>query len=844
MNSNQMSGLKADTTHSYWKYHMNIGSEKSKLPTMTTSISDENTSYSQYDFPLLSDQCKKVNALGKTLGVSSTAIYYSVGIELLHQYVDEAQLSLGVMTKCGKFPLSLELSSDETCESLILNVHSILSNHEKESVPESFFYNEFNLSEKEVLYNFCLSYKENLEGMAVHSLFKPELEIEILYDIYPQIVLKYKEGVYTEQFITRLAQKYVTLIDKMITQVDKKLHEIDGLLEEEKSKLLYSFNKTQSQYPKDKLIGDLFEEQVSRTPNGVAVVWNDQTITYEKLKQKVDQIAFLLKQKGIGPEHVVGVLVKRSIDMVVSVLAILKAGGAYLPLEVSYPSERNMYMLEDSKASLVITQGDIDFHTELETILVDEIKNVEFENSNNVTFEKTSPNNLAYVIYTSGSTGKPKGVMVEQRQINNLIHYMQSEYKLNYGEVIVHRTNLTFDPSVWEMLWPLCFGGTVQLINKEEGMNPRFLLSLMQSHDNIKMVFLPSSLVKSILHLIEKQQNPKKIKTPYFHFGAEPITMDVLKTIYPYLDGVILNTYGPTECTVFNTYYYIYRDDNKNYVPIGKPIANNQTYILSKDLQLLPLGSIGEICIAGDSVSRGYMNQPKLTAEKFIRNPFGQGRLYRTGDLGKFDDEGNIEIIGRIDHQVKIRGHRIEIGEIEKMILSFESIKDCTVFVTGEGENKHLVAFLITSDSYNMNLLKKYLLDRLPEFMIPRNLVKVDQIPLTTNGKIDRQALLNKIKGTQISTKNDEDFTINTTTFILKTIKSILELNKDIRLTDDLKVLGMNSLTFVRFIVELEQHFQINFNKSEFLMEKFNTPYAFIDYITSLQASSLQDIGE
>ncbi|MCK4258970.1 MAG: AMP-binding protein [Halanaerobiales bacterium] len=297
-----------------------------------------------------------------------------------------------------------------------------------------------------------------------------------------------------------------------------------------------------------------------------------------------------------------------------------------------------------------------------------------------------SGNNLAYVMYTSGSTGKPKGVMVEHRQINNCIYWMQDKFNLIEEDVIVQRTNLTFDPSVWELFWPLYIGGSVKLLSTYQGKDAEYLMNLMAEDNGLTMMYCPATMVSAMTYLLNKMTDKPKLKLPWLLIGAEPISMEVVKNFYKYYNDKIVNTYGPTECTINNTYYDLERDDSRAIVPIGEPVHNNKIYILSNDSQLKPINVPGEICIAGQSVARGYINNSEKTEASFIENPFGEGKLYKTGDIGRWLDDGNIEIMGRVDEQVKIRGYRIELGEIETAILRNPAVNDCVVVVKDSSE--------------------------------------------------------------------------------------------------------------------------------------------------------------
>jgi amino acid adenylation domain-containing protein len=321
-----------------------------------------------------------------------------------------------------------------------------------------------------------------------------------------------------------------------------------------------------------------------------------------------------------------------------------------------------------------------------EIILMDHIDDtLGMQDSQNPT-PTAAGTNLAYVMYTSGSTGKPKGVMVEHRQVNNCIYWMQDKFKLVPPGIIAHRTALSFDPSVWEIFWPLSRGAAIKIIEEPWGKDAGYLLQLIAEDQDITVMYCPSTLVTAMVYLLESRETKPRLKLPWLIIGAEPITMEAVRKFYSYFEGKIVNTYGPTEGTINNTYYQLERGDKRNVVPIGKPIANNRIYILSDDLQLLPINMCGEICIAGDSAARGYISDRKRTQERFIDNPFGQGKLYKTGDIGRWLEDGNIEIMGRTDDQIKIRGYRLEPGEIENALLKHEDISECLVVTKNSEE--------------------------------------------------------------------------------------------------------------------------------------------------------------
>ncbi|GEM_PF-2034339 len=637
--------------------------------------------------------------------------------------------------------------------------------------------------------------------------------------------------------VERLVGHYAQVLSQASAYPQRTVAEVDLLMPMEREQLLRHFNPPYVEAdPEAVPVQLLFERQVAQTPHHTAVIFHGVPLTYEEVNRRANRLAHYLRQRGVHTEDKVGIMLERSHDMIIGVLGILKAGGAYVPIDPAFPQERCAYMLRNSGAVMAISEQSCCGKLEQLTTVIrlDDAAIAQCSSDNPAIVNHARQ--LAYVIYTSGSTGTPKGVMVEHSQIYSLLDWMQGEFRLQAGEWSVHRTNLTFDPSVWEMLWPLCTGGTVLLLTKEQGMDAHYLLSLMKENERIKMLFLPSSLVKTILYLLENQERDATITMPLYHFGAEPISMEVLKKSYAYLNGRIINTYGPTECTVFNTYYYVDRDDPRDIVPIGKPIRNNALYVLSPELELMPIRAVGEICIAGSNVSRGYIHDSERTAEKFVANPFGPGRLYRTGDLGRWLEDGNIEIIGRADNQVKIRGRRIEPSEIELAFIRYEGIHDCKVLVNGEEESKQLVAYVVLNEGAALSGLQLHLGRELPEYLIPPVIRILPRIPLTVNGKVDYAALaaIDKQDATEHEDRpsaEQEVEELGVIWFVIQTLAALLKLERPIRKDQSLTELGMNSLTFARMMAEIACEYPFDVDGVDATYDKFSTPNDVVSYI-------------
>ena len=536
---------------------------------------------------------------------------------------------------------------------------------------------------------------------------------------------------------------FLTLLEGIIANPEQQISQLPLLTPVEQQQLLVEWNDTQVDYPSDNCIHQLFEKQVERTPDGVAVVFEEQQLTYQQLNSRANQLAHYLKSLGVGADVLVGICVERSIEMVVGLLGILKAGGAYVPLDPEYPTERLRFMLDDSQVPVLLTQ-----HSLLEGLAQHQAQLVCLDtdwqmisqlNQDNLITE-TQTTNLAYVIYTSGSTGTPKGVMIAHQSLLNLVFWHQRTFKIISSDKATQLAKTAFDAAVWE-LWPyLTTGASIYLVK------PEILSSLVKLRDwlisnKITISFLPTPLAQELLSL---------------EWPAEGLALRTLLTggdkLHQYPSDLIpfpvVNNYGPTENTVVTTSgVVVAKEQNKISPNIGRAIANTQVYILDSNLQPVPVGVPGELHIAGVGLAKGYLNRPELITEKFISNPFEEtegSKLYKTGDLARYLPDGNIEYLGRIDNQVKIRGFRIELGEIEALLGQHDDVQICCVVDREETQgNKCLVAYVVLQKEVTPTTdeLRQFLFDKLPGYMVPNIFVMLESLPLTPNGKVDRRAL-------------------------------------------------------------------------------------------------------
>ncbi|MEC0714024.1 bacitracin non-ribosomal peptide synthetase BacA [Bacillus haynesii] len=548
-------------------------------------------------------------------------------------------------------------------------------------------------------------------------------------DFEQKIVLniEYSTSLFKEETIQKIAEDYFRILEEVSENRDVALYQIDMISRQEKRTLLESFNHTKTAYPKGKAIHQLFEEQAKRIPDHTAVVFEDQKLTYRQLNEKANQVARLLREKGVKPDTLVGIMMERSSDMITAILGVLKAGGAYLPIDPEYPLERMRYMAFDSQVKVIISDVPLAkglTAESIELIHMDDERIAEQDRSDIDNVNQSG--DLAYVIYTSGSTGKPKGVMIEHQSLINLCRWHQSCFEVGQNDNSSIYASISFDAFVWELFPYITAGATVHVLNQETRLDVEKLNRYFHDH-HITISFLPTPVCEQFTAL--DNHSLRTLLT-----GGDKLNVFKEKSYQ------IVNNYGPTENTVVATSFPI--DKSYQNIPIGKPIDNVKVYILNKDLQLCPLGASGELCIAGEGLARGYVNRPELTREKFIENPFVPGeRMYRTGDLAKMLPDGNIQFLGRVDQQVKIRGYRIEPGEIENQLLKYEKIEEAAVIAREDGDHDpYLCAYVKAKKEVEPEKIRAFLKKSLPDYMIPQHFVQLDRLPLTVNGKVDKKS--------------------------------------------------------------------------------------------------------
>lgn len=560
--------------------------------------------------------------------------------------------------------------------------------------------------------------------------------------------LEYKTDLFNANTISRMLGHLVVLLQSIVKNPEQPISTLLILTALEEQQILTDWNDTQTEFLKNRCLHELFEAQVELTPAAIAVDYLGHRLTFAELNQKANHLAHYLRQMGVGPDQLVGLCFERSWEMVVAIMGILKAGAAYLPLDPAYPVDRLAFMLEDSQTTILVTQDHLVGSLPVQGIHLirldgdwDLIAQQSSENPENFTHSTQ----LAYVIYTSGSTGKPKGVMISHRSAVNLMTGLDHAIYQKHLGPGTHRISvnapLPFDASVQQIVM-LALGHTLYVVPHEVRMDGTALLNFIRSNRLEVLDCVPTQL--KIL-ISEGMLTNSDYAPPVILPGGEAIDEMTWRVLQSSADVHFYNVYGPTECTVDSTFCHINHAPEKPV--IGRPVNNAQIYILDSELNLAPIGVPGEIYIGGAGLARGYLNRPGLTAEKFVPNPFvnqAGARLYRSGDLARYLPEGNIEFLGRIDHQVKLRGFRIELGEIEALLNKHPNLKHSVVIVREDQPgDKRIVAYLVAQQepAPSLTVLRNYLKDQLPDYMVPATFVYLQALPLTPNGKVNRRAL-------------------------------------------------------------------------------------------------------
>jgi amino acid adenylation domain-containing protein len=751
----------------YWKHQLGDASPLLELPTDYPRPAQQSYRGQRYIYALTPELTAAVNAFSQQQGVSLYMTLLATLSILLSRYSRQEDLCIGspianrthsqtegligffVNTLVMRQQIKLEPSFIEFLQQ---TRQTCLDAYAHQDVPFDVLVEKLR-PERSMSYNPLFQVMFALENNASPDLDLSGLDTELLgvkgaiakFDLTLMVMeddhqlncsWEYATDLFKEGTIQRMAEHFEVLLQGMIEHPQKPIHTLPLITAAELLQL-QCWNQTQTDDPDDKTLVDIFEEQVAKNPQNIAVVLESQQLTYQQLNQKANQLAhYLLKNHQIQPDTLIGISVERSLEMIIGLLGILKAGGAYVPIDPNYPPERIQFMLEDSGISILLTQSLIlnklplnELVNSPQVICLD-AENLAEESTANPSPQST-PDNLVYVIYTSGSTGRPKGVMIEHRGLVNLTLAVDEILQIQPQSSVLQFASFSFDASIWEIATTLGAGACLYLAQKDTLLPSQDLVNFLENCQ-ISHITIPPS----VLSLLPPATLPN---LQVLVNAGEACPAEIVNQ---WATGRrFFNGYGPTESTVCTSIAVCQPDGKKPL--IGQPLSNLRTYILDRHHQPLPPGIPGELCIAGVGLARGYLNRPETTAEKFIEvELFSQvERIYKTGDLARWRDDGNLEYLGRMDEQVKLRGFRIELGEIESLLLQYPLVKEAVVTVNKTENNQSLIAYVTGIDDDFCNDLKKYLKSSLPDYMIPAQILVLDKLPLTPNGKIDRKAL-------------------------------------------------------------------------------------------------------
>ncbi|GIO01172.1 plipastatin synthase subunit C [Brevibacillus halotolerans] len=756
----------------YWKNYLEGYEELTGIIRLDTKHTSHNNEVQECAFTLDKDITEGLTQLARHYSVTVNTLFQTIWGMLLQKYNNKDDVVFGAVVSgrpseihgvenmVGLFintvPIRIQKQTNDTFSHLLKRVHeSTLLSKQFEFVSLADIQTDAGFSGQLldhilVFENYPISEgsfeEEEFTMDSIKTYEKTSYDLNVM--IRPNedqldIAFQFNDDVYSSENVKRLFQHMKQLALAVIKNPDERIEEIAMITEEERHQILHDFQGEIVDFVTEKTLPELFEEQVKRTPEAIALRFEDQQLTYQELNQRVNQLAWTLRMKGLQREELVGIMVQRSLEMIVGVLAVIKAGGAYVPIDPEYPLDRIQYMLEDSGTNWLLTtkQSEIPSIYQGHVLYLEE-DTVYHERSSDLEIVNQS-SDLAYIVYTSGSTGQPKGVMIDHRAVHNL-HLSAGIYGIAQGSQVLQFASLSFDASVGDIFHSLLTGATLHLVKKEQLLSGHAFMEWLNEASITTIPFIPPSVLKELPYA--KLPKLKTIST-----GGEELPADLVRIWGA--NRTFLNAYGPTETTVDASIGDCIEMTDKP--SIGTPTVNKRAYILDQYGHIQPIGVPGELCVGGEGVARGYLHRPELTDEKFVNDPYvPNGRMYKTGDLARWLPDGTIEFLGRMDGQVKIRGFRIELGEIEARLNQAPSVKQAVVLArSGEQKQVYLCAYLVTDKDLQVSALRKELSQTLPDYMIPSFFIKVDKIPVTVNGKIDKKALPEPEKEVELQTE-------------------------------------------------------------------------------------------
>ncbi|HEX8185777.1 MAG TPA: amino acid adenylation domain-containing protein, partial [Blastocatellia bacterium] len=748
------SGIETDEKQKYWLEALSQERETIGLPLEYERPRAYSGRKQSFSFTIQDDIYEGLTALtnGSLLLVYTAAV--TALVICLHKYTGANSIVVGSPVRKpsdGSFerpnalPIAVDLEGQSQVRHILLSVRdTLLKAYANQDYPFQRIVQDLQIDGVE---NRCPLFNVAIALKNIHYPM-PDVRNDVMISLSLlagrlEATIDFNESLFIIDSVERFGRHFENLLGQAVRSKEGLVCDMQVLTPEEQRRASFEWNDTKSDYSAGTYIHQLFETQASRAPDAVAVVYEDEQITYGDLSHRANQLAQRLQFSGVGPGALVPVLMERSVEMVVALVGILKAGGAYLPLDPDYPQGRLDLMIKGARSPVLLTQEHLR-HKLLEKsvgIISLDTDPEAFGREAGADFEScVSPGQLAYVIYTSGSTGKPKGVMISHRAICNRLLWMQAALPLTPGDSVLQKTPFTFDASVWEFFVPLIAGARVVIAKPGGHKDSAYMIQAIKDHQVTVLQLVPSMLRV----FIEEEEFPECTTLQRVFCGGEALPFDLQERFFARTDSELHNLYGPTEAAVDVTHWACERGDKRRTVPVGRPIANAQCYILYEGMQLAAVGAGGEMHLGGVGLAHGYLSLPDLTAEKFIPHPFSAepgARLYRTGDLARYLAQGEIEYLGRIDNQVKLRGFRIELGEIEAVLCRHTDIQAAVVVAREVAPgDKNLVAYIVARHAVSSGGFKEYVAEHLPGYMVPSAFVMLEELPRTPNGKVDRQS--------------------------------------------------------------------------------------------------------
>ena len=814
----------------YWVNQFNDEIPLLNMPTSYPRPSTQSFEGANYHTTLSQDIFDKVNAVSKELNITPYMLMLSCYYILLSKYSSNDDIVVGtpivgrnlpelnnvlgmfVNTLALRNKIDSSLSFDKFSEHIKENC---INSFKNQDYPFDMLVKDLNIkrdSSRNALFDVMFVYQNNgypkinfkdtetQYFIPDNNVSKFDLTLEIIpVDNEYSLRFEYCTKLFSEDFIKRLSRHYINILNAILQNKNIKIADIDMLSLEERNQILYDFNNTKMDYPSDKTIAQLFEEQVEKTPDNVAVVFEDKKLTYRELNEKANGLANKLYSIGIKSGDVIGVSLNRSLELLVSICAIFKLGAVYMPMYTEYPKERLTYMLKNSNAKLLITSSKNKLHNfnDIEKEIIDSIDDIDYKAKIDL-IKNFSCGSIAYIIYTSGSTGKPKGVQICNRNLINFVYAFKEYFDdVSKDDIFLSSTNISFDVSIFELFLPILTGARLVLYTENVIKNISLYCDTIVNN-KITALYIPPNILNEVYEILKN----KPVCINKMLVGVEAIKKSTLNKYLKMLPNLkIINGYGPTETTICCTALDYSLDETDNgIVSIGRPLYNNQIFILSKDKTLQPIGVTGEIYVAGDGVGFGYINDKDKTDLNYVLNTFNTSSsyMYKTGDLAKWNEDGTISFVGRNDSQIKISGHRIELEEINHTINSYPKIEKSFSTTYNLGNITGIVSYFTADKDIPIKDLTAFLQSKLADYMVPNFIMQINKFPLTPNGKIDKDKLP---KNFLVSSK---EYIAPRNSFedsIAEIWKNLFFINK-IGINDNFFDLGGDSLIAIKFQIE------------------------------------------